>query len=341
MVKLISSWCKDVQSIPKNYVQPPDLRPGELIFPVKSGPVVDLSKALGQDRAGTIQQIMQAGQEFGFFQVINHGVSGSLMQDAKSVLKEFFDMPDEVKSSVFTPDASKKCRLYSSSAIYLNEEILYWRDNLTHPCHPLEDCVQLMPGKPTRYREVVGTYSVEVRKMIMRILDLICEGLGLELGYFGGDLSKFELLGTNLYPRCPEPSLALGTQIHCDPNLVSILNQGGVSGLQVCKDGEWFLVEPIPNAFMFLIGCQLQIITNDKIRGVEHRVVTNSKEDRISIGYFVLPTYECVIEPAKALVSTCNPPLYKTLQYTDILKAYAEKNGSHRGMMESHKLQVE
>ncbi|XP_059664396.1 hyoscyamine 6-dioxygenase-like [Cornus florida] len=341
MVKLISSWCKDVQCIPKNYVFPPDIRPGELIFPVKSGPVVDLSKNVGQDRDDTIQQIIKAGQEFGFFQVINHDVSGSLMQDTKSLLKEFFDMPDEVKSSVFTPDVSKRCRLYTSSFFYPNEEIHYWRDNLTHPCHPAEDCMQLMPEKPTRYREIVGTYSVEVRKMIMKILNLIGEGLGLEQGYFGGDRSKFEVLAANLYPQCPDPSLALGALRHCDPNLISILNQGGVSGLQVCKDGKWFVVEPIPNAFVFLIGCQLQIISNDKIRAAEHRVVTNSKEDRISIGYFVIPTYECIIEPAKALVSTCNPPLYKTLQYTDLLNSFDKNYGNYKGMMESHKLQVE
>ncbi|XP_059660363.1 hyoscyamine 6-dioxygenase-like [Cornus florida] len=341
MAKLLSSWCKDAQSLPKNYVFPPDKRPGELNSPVYSGPVVDLSKAVGQGQAETIQQIIQACQEFGFFQVIKHGVSGSLMHDTKNVMKEFFDMPDEVKSSVFTADASKRCRLFTSSLNYTNEEAYYWRDNLTHPCHPWEDCMQLWPKKPTRYREVVGTYTVEVRKMILKVLDLICGGLGLEQGYFGGDLSKIELLSTNLYPRCPDPSLALGCHRHCDPNLITFLDQGEVYGLQVCKDGQWIGVEPISNAFVVLIGCQLQIISNDKIRGPEHRVLTNSNKDRISIGCFVIPTYECFIEPAKALVSTCNPPLYRALQYKDFLSTYDEKIGNFRAVMECSKLQVQ
>ena len=36
-------------------------------------------------------------------------------------------------------------------------------------------------------REVAGKYSVEVRKLSLLLLDLICEGLGLESGYFNGN----------------------------------------------------------------------------------------------------------------------------------------------------------
>jgi isopenicillin N synthase-like dioxygenase len=96
-------------------------------------------------------------------------------------------------------------------------------------------------------------------KLASGILELIAEGLGLESGYFGGKLSENAFLSVNRYPPCPDPSLTLGLPKHCDPNLITILLQGDVCGLQVFKDGEWIGVGPVPNAFVINIGYQLQV----------------------------------------------------------------------------------
>lgn len=70
MEKLVSSWSINVQSLPENYVFPAGQRPGKLIVPpCKSLPVVDLGKATSPDRAETIQKILEASREFGFFEV--------------------------------------------------------------------------------------------------------------------------------------------------------------------------------------------------------------------------------------------------------------------------------
>lgn len=111
----------------------------------------------------------------------------------------------------------------------------------------------------TNFREVVSAYSVETKKLITKISDVISEGLGFEKGYLGGELSKVQLLSVNYYPPCPDPNLALGMHSHCDPNLFTVLYQGNVYGLQILKDGKWTGVEPLPNAFVVFIGCQLQV----------------------------------------------------------------------------------
>lgn len=62
-MELLSSWCYD-GSLPESYVMPPETRPGNLIVPLgKSIPVVDL------EAHDPIQQILKAGEEYGFFQV--------------------------------------------------------------------------------------------------------------------------------------------------------------------------------------------------------------------------------------------------------------------------------
>ncbi|KAG5567440.1 hypothetical protein RHGRI_002853 [Rhododendron griersonianum] len=162
-------------------------------------------------------------------------------------------------------------------------------------------------------REVFGPYSVEVRSLGLQILELICEGLGLESGYFRGPLSEgqldyCQLLSTNVliqpwYWACPNM---------VDPHLITLLNQGDVPGLQVWKDEV--TVEPIPNAFV--------IISNGKLKSAYHRVVTSSNVDRTTVAGFILPSKDSLIEPAKSLVSELSPPLYKSFKRGDFDNIY-------------------
>ena len=107
-----------------------------------------------------------------------------------------------------------------------------------------------------------GSYTVEVRKVGLLLLDLICEGLGLECGYFEGDLSWGMTVNTNYYPLCPDPSLVLGLPKHGDPYLLTLLNQGHVAGLQVLKDEQWLALEPLSNAFVVNINYTLQVFSS-------------------------------------------------------------------------------
>ncbi|KAJ7977267.1 Oxoglutarate/iron-dependent dioxygenase [Quillaja saponaria] len=65
-------------------------------------------------------------------------------------------------------------------------------------------------------------------------------------------------MAVNYYPPCPDPSSTLGSPKHSDVNLVILLLQGEVNGLQVMKDGEWLAVEALPSAFVVNIGHMLQ-----------------------------------------------------------------------------------
>ncbi|XP_061366965.1 hyoscyamine 6-dioxygenase-like [Gastrolobium bilobum] len=327
METLISNW-SNVLSLPEDYIFPPESRPGNLKIPCSNDiPVIDLSEAQKGDRTHTIQKLIKAAEEFGFFQVINHGISVNLMNETMSVFKELFHMPAEYKKNLCSDDSSKTCRMFTSSVNYATEKVHLWRDNFRHQCHPLERWQHLWPENPTRYRECVGGCSVEVKKLASRILSLISEGLGLKCGYFDNDLTGSMTMSVNHYPPCPEPSLTLGITKHSDPNLLTILLQDDVCGLQVFKDGKWIAVEPLPHAFVVNIGYQLQIISNGKLQSAEHRAVTNSREARTSAAFFVAPSDECIVEPAQALTNEHHPPLFKSFKYKDFNAHYFAKYG--------------
>lgn len=72
MAKLLSSWCKDIKSVPDKYILPPEKRAQPDIPISKEIPVLDLSlAAMGteEDRPKLAAQIIKALEEFTGFQV--------------------------------------------------------------------------------------------------------------------------------------------------------------------------------------------------------------------------------------------------------------------------------
>ncbi|XP_057447754.1 hyoscyamine 6-dioxygenase-like isoform X2 [Lotus japonicus] len=325
--RLVSTWSHDHSSVPLSYVQPLESRPGSKVTnhnSCKTIPVIDLGGH--NDRAHTTKQILKASEDYGFFQVINHRVSKDLMDEALNIFKEFHAMPPKEKVNECSKDPNGRCKLYTSSENYKIDAVQYWKDTLSHPCPSSGDHMKYWPEKPTKYREVVGKYTQELRKLALEILELFCEGLGLNPRYFCGGLSGSPHVLVHHYPPCPEPSLTLGLAKHRDPTVITILLQDQlVQGLQVLKDGEWLGVEPLPNAFVVNIGLLLQIISNGRLVGAEHRVVTNLTTARTSVAYFIYPSMESIIEPAQCLMNETTLPVYKSMTFGEFRRQFFEK----------------
>lgn len=91
----------------------------------------------------------------------------------------------------------------------------------------------------------------------------ISESLGLEPCYLekATELETgLQILVANLYPRCPQPELAMGMPPHSDHGLLTVLTQNNVGGLQVQHNGKWVLVNPLPKSFLDVnTGDQLEV----------------------------------------------------------------------------------
>ncbi|XP_021770459.1 hyoscyamine 6-dioxygenase-like [Chenopodium quinoa] len=313
----------------ENYVFPPERRPP--ISGKVDVPIIDLQEE------NSSQHIMKAIQEFGLFQVINHGVSKDLIDEALKVFKEVFELPPEEKSKInMEEDLNQFCRIYSSSYNFNTEKFHYWRDVLKHHCSPLEECIKFWPQNPENYREIVGAYVTELKDLGARILECISEGIGLEKGYFASELSADNILTVNHYPPCSNPSLTLGLTKHSDPNLITILQAVPlhVPGLELFKNGQWMSVDTVPDAFVVFVGNQLEVVSNGELKAAVHRV-SNATEARTSAAFFINPSYECIVEPAKELVQAeINPPLFKAFKYKDFFKVYTGHDGERHAILE-------
>ncbi|KAK7312884.1 hypothetical protein VNO77_37109 [Canavalia gladiata] len=322
--KLLSTWYDHSSVVPSSYVQPPERRPGNAVLASNYEiPVIDIG---GQDRDDIIRNIIKSSEEYGFFQVINHGVPKEVVNNALRIFKEFHAMPIDEKIRESSKDPHGSCKLYTGNVGKWADAALYWKDTLQHPCPPSGEFMEFWPEKPEGYRKAIGKYTKELRALGFKILELISDGLGLDPKYFHGDHSASPVVISHLYPPCPEPSLTLGASRHKDPNVLTILHQQAeITALQVFKDGAWIPVEPIPDAFVINMGFMLQIISNGRLVASEHRVITNANTGRHTIAYFISPAKETVIGPAKPLLSATSPPKYGTMTFGELWGNFLDK----------------
>ncbi|XP_006657487.1 2'-deoxymugineic-acid 2'-dioxygenase-like [Oryza brachyantha] len=305
--------------LPDCFVFPADRRPPASSTAV-SLPVIDLSGPRDDVR----RAVLEAGKELGFFQVVNHGVPEQAMRDMEAVCEEFFGMPAEEKAAFYSDAEDKPNRLFSST-IYEVGGQRYWRDCLRLACgFPVSDDTKThWPDKPHRLREVAEKFFVPTRRLGIELLRLLSEGMGLRPDYFEGDLTAGDvIINVNHYPPCPDPSLTLGLPPHCDRNLITLLLQGDVFGLQVSYKGDWINVEPVPNAFVVNFGHLLEIATNGVLKSIEHRAMTNSVVARTSVATFMMPPMDCLVGPARELVGGGNPPQYRAVTFREFMRIY-------------------
>ncbi|XP_062190736.1 2'-deoxymugineic-acid 2'-dioxygenase-like [Phragmites australis] len=313
------SFAASHETLPESFVFPPDQRPPASSAAV-SLPVIDLSR----DRDEVRRAVLDAGKELGFFQVVSHGVPEQAMRDMEAACEEFFRLPMEDKAAFFSEDAGRPNRLFSSTTYGTGGE-RYWRDCLRLACgFPVDDDARNgWPDKPHRLREVVQRFIAPTRAVGMELLRLLCEGMGLPPDHFDGDISGGDVIvNVNHYPPCPDPARTLGLPPHCDRNLITLLLQGNVPGLQVSYHGDWINVQPVPNAFVVNFGHQLEIATNGLLKSIEHRATPNAALPRTSVATFIMPTEDCLVGPAKELVGEDNPPRYRAVTFREFMRVY-------------------
>lgn len=110
-------------------------------------------------------------------------------------------------------------------------------------------------------RKNLGTYCAEIKKLAMKILGHMAQGLKMDAEemkeLFGDGVQSVRM---NYYPPCPEPDKAIGFSPHSDAVALTILLQlNETEGLQIRKDGRWIPVKPLPNAFVVNIGDIMEV----------------------------------------------------------------------------------
>ncbi|KAH6834198.1 senescence-related gene 1 protein [Perilla frutescens var. hirtella] len=318
-----------LRSVPSRYVRP-ELTAFSNVPSSSQIPVIDMLNLLDVDSdsmESELRKLHEACQEWGFFQLINHGVEAEAEKMIKFEVQEFFNLPMEEKEKFRQQEDDVEG--YGQVFVVSEEQKLDWGDMFfvtTFPTYLRKP--HLIPNLSAPFRDAIDAYGAEVKTLAMKILGFMEKALGMkseemERVVFGEGMQTMRM---NYYPPCPQPELVTGLSPHSDGVGLTILLQANeIEGLQVKKAGAWIPVSPLPNAFVVNIGDILEIASNGVYRSVEHRATVNSEKERLSIATFLNPAIDNDIGPAPSLVSLQTPAKFKTISAVEYLKGLFSK----------------
>ncbi|WVZ91649.1 hypothetical protein U9M48_037793 [Paspalum notatum var. saurae] len=232
-------------------------------------PVVDLACLRDpSQRAAVLATLDAACRDYGFFQVVNHGVGGDVTGGMLDVARRFFELPLSERSRYMSSDVRAKVR-YGTSFNQAKDAVLCWRDFLKLVCQPplQEEVAPCWPRQPAELRDVAATYAAATHGLFMELMEAALEALlgggvpATMVGELAAPGGSAQMMTVNCYPACPQPELTLGMPPHSDYGLLTLVLQDHVEGLQVMtpQDGRWLTVDPIPGAFVVNVGDHLEV----------------------------------------------------------------------------------
>jgi len=283
---------------------------------INSVPVIDIHELAG---AGTLAQLDEACREWGFFQVIHHGIPDTAIRELFDAANAFFAQSTEDKRRI-ERTRDNPWGFYDHE---LTKNVVDWKEIYDFGPADGNAIRPQWPGQVPGFRASVQAYYRHCERLAFRLLAAISTNLGMRPGYlsqgFGPDHTSF--LRLNYYPVCPtapgngKDAAPLGVGPHTDAGALTLLLQDAQAGLQVFKDGEWHTVEPRRDAIVVNIGDMVQVWSNDRYRAALHRAITNTDSARFSIPFFLNPSYEANYQPLPTMVTGARPPLYREINW--------------------------
>ncbi|CBI33958.3 S-norcoclaurine synthase 1 [Vitis vinifera] len=310
--------------IPSRYLRP-ELQSEEVLADESIQiPTIDMRKLMvAEDEMGKLHY---ACKEWGFFQLINHGVAEEVIEKMKADLQEFFKLPLKEKNAYAKlPNGVEG---YGQHFVVSQDQKLDWADILFLQCRPAsERNMRFWPQEPTSFRATFDKYSSELQKVSICLLELMAKNLKVDPGQLMNMFQKGrQQIRMNYYPPCVHASKVIGLTPHSDICGLTLLAQvNEVQGLQIKKNGKWIPIRPVPGAFIVNIGDILEIMSNGEYKSIEHRAVVNPETERLSIAAFHSPSVETIIGPLPELVKE-NGAIYKSVSREEYYKfAFSRK----------------
>ncbi|KAK6145970.1 hypothetical protein DH2020_019839 [Rehmannia glutinosa] len=216
-------------------------------------PVIDL-ECLNKDASARIEiidRVKEACEEWGFFQIVNHGIPMSLMNKVVESVRKFHELENEVKKQYYSRDFKRKV-VYNSNFDLHQAPSANWRDTLYLIMAPKPPEPEELPQV---CRETMMEYSKQVKKLGIYLFEFLSEALGLNRDHLKDmDCAEGLYVTAHYYPACPEPDLTLGLSSHTDSGFLTLLLQDQIGGLQVLHENQWVDVPSSPGALIVNIG---------------------------------------------------------------------------------------
>nr|UKF18679.1 FLS1 [Apocynum venetum] len=291
-------------------------------------PTIDLSpfsnEADVNGKSKVKDLIRQACSEYGFFQVVNHGVPQELLSQLMDLSKTYFQYPEEEKLKCCPNDGAPLPAGYAKQPEISpdkNEYILMF---------PPETGLNVLPQNPIEFKESLEQMFGFFSKVGELIESIVNDCLGLpdnSLKEFNHDRSWDFMVAMRYFPATETENN--GITEHEDGNLFTFVVQDEAGGLEVRKNGEWIPVIPEEGKIVVNVGDVIQVLSNNKCRSATHRVVRPRGRSRHSLVFFYNLHGDIRVEPLPQFTRGIGEkPMYRGFMYKDY-QALRMRNKTH------------
>jgi isopenicillin N synthase-like dioxygenase len=293
-------------------------------------PTLDLARLHDPDpdlSSAERSRMDSACREWGFFQIVGHGMEPSFRADVLEAMVEFFALPREEKRSV-ERSASNPWGYYDRELTKQKRDRKEIFDfGPADRFGPFAASEAQWPAGRESFRTTMWTFFERCERIAYQLLSALA--LNLELSAealnanFGPDHTSF--LRLNAYPVLASTEASLGIHPHTDAGALTVLLQDSHAGLEVLRDGAWTLVQPEPEALVINIGDVVQVWSNDRYAAPVHRVRASAEQTRYSAPFFFNPAYATNYAPL------VGDPRYGPINWGDFRAGRAAGDYSDQG----------
>ncbi len=292
-----------------------------------SVPVIDVGGLFDTTADSPIDEIARACREWGFFQVVNHGVVPELIDGVWQNTRKFFDQSIDSKESILR-SRENPWGYYNIELTKNQRDKKEVFDYTTDGVDPIYRSENRWPDSIDGFRATMLSYLEACTDLSLRLLEAFCIGLDLPADYlqeyFVPEHTGFIRL--NYYPvEDPMakagiddlPDAGLGIHHHSDAGALTVLIQDEIGGLQVHRDDCWHDIPPVEGAFVINTGDMMQVWSNDTYVAPTHRVLAMESCDRYSIPFFFNPAADARVSPLPTVTSDSHPCAYRTIHWAE------------------------
>lgn len=305
-------------------------------------PVIDINRLQDPE---TLSQLDRACRDWGFFQVVNHGIPQDTIDNIFRQASAFFALPLDKKLEISRTQEN----LWGFYDKELTKNVIDLKQVFDFgPANGRNLLPQWPKGMPGFHNAVNG-YCRHCERLAFRLLAAVSTNLGMSPGYLSRDFGRkhTSFLRLNYYPVPLTPPASNGGQMgvgqHTDAGALSLLLQDDQPGLEVFKDNAWHLVEPRRDALVINIGDIVQVWSNDRYVAALHRVIASAEKERFSIPFFLSPEYRTNYAPVPTMITDEQPARYKQINWGEFRKLRGDGDYADLGeeiQIEHYKIQA-
>ncbi|KAI8564832.1 hypothetical protein RHMOL_Rhmol03G0213000 [Rhododendron molle] len=292
-------------------------------------PLFDISQPIS---ATSLSSLSLACKEWGFFRIINHGVSKDLYSRLYTVSNHIFSLPSELKLKL-GPSSTLKTYTPHFIASPFFESLLVSGPDFSASAQSSSEVLNQSSSEFSEILRDYGNRMTNLSKSIIQIV-LMCLGEDFERKFECEFTNCHGYLRINNYSplECMNHKELEGLGMHTDMSCIAIVYQDQIGGLQVrSKEGNWLDINPCDDTLVVNIGDLMQAWSNGKLRSSEHRVVLKQPVNRFSLAFFWCFEDEKLILAPDEVVGERNLRVYKPFVCGDYMKF---RQNSERGKFE-------